>query len=85
MSLVEQAAGTSSGVSCGDMEEELLRADARPEEAKEDEDEGWTGLLLIVVKGIGAPGDSDIGWVVGKAILAYCHCLRGKAVRGGCK
>lgn len=50
----------SSGVLGGDNEEELLRADARPKEFSEEEDEAWTGVLRKGVKEIGASSAPDV-------------------------
>ncbi len=50
-----------SGVLGGDNEEELLRADARPKDSSEEEDEAWTGVLRKAFKGVGASGEPYVG------------------------
>lgn len=45
----------------GDNEEELLRADARPKDSSEEEDEAWTGVLRKAFKGVGASGEPYVG------------------------
>ena len=61
--------GTLSGVVDGDREEELLRADARPDVSGEDE--ACKSVLPIAAKGIGASGGLDVGWLVGETISVF--------------